>query len=258
MKPPVPHAPKPVKPIGKAPPPLGLYSATAAPVAAAAPSPATAPSPSSAPSNSIAPSTLALVHPRADLAPPAAAPNSPTTAPVQPIVAVHVAPSPADDLAWLAVSATTGGLAPAKAVDSAIYPAGTASQSGSQQVVPSPVAPHPAARPGVAPHPAAPHPAAPSTSAPAHWGVAAGADLRLPWIPPVAGMEFVGAGEERDALSGVAAFWVSACVPAIAGVCACVPSAGLWEDCLDAADQLALLLVPMFAAPVRGGVAAMW
>ncbi|CAI5523352.1 unnamed protein product [Closterium sp. Naga37s-1] len=63
--------------------------------------------------------------------------------------------------------------------------AGVASQSSSQHV--GPVAPPPAAPPVVAP-PAVAHPPAPAVSS-----SAAGAHLRLPWVPSVAGMEFVSA-----------------------------------------------------------------
>ncbi|CAI7897745.1 unnamed protein product [Closterium sp. NIES-53] len=72
--------------------------------------------------------------------------------------------------------------------------AGTASQSGSQQVAPSPTAPPPGARPRIAPQQVAPPPAAPAASAPALGGEVANFRCWMPWVPPVAGMEFVGPG----------------------------------------------------------------
>ncbi|CAI7794341.1 unnamed protein product [Closterium sp. NIES-54] len=141
---------------------------------------------------------------------------------------------------------------------------------------------------------------APTSAPPGH---AAGACLRLPRVPPVAGMEFVSAGgglaraqypplvAVDPALSAVdealphlaegllppyvrvpeatlGQLWrlsESLCAILLVQVLAhaSLPSLpaeslqdGLRDDCLDAADQLALLLAPVLAAPARGGVGA--
>ncbi|CAI5531331.1 unnamed protein product [Closterium sp. Naga37s-1] len=77
----------------------------------------------------------------------------------------------------------------------------------------------------------------------------------LPPVPPVAGVEFVAAGggalawqyshpaDENQPLQ----FLVEALQP---------PQTRRRDTCLDAADQLAVLLAPVLAAPAEGGVAA--
>ncbi|CAI7771128.1 unnamed protein product [Closterium sp. NIES-53] len=177
---------------------------------------------------------------------------------------------------------------------------GSASQGSLLRASPSPVDPHRSVPPVVAPVPAESLPAAPTSAPPGH---AAGARLRLPRVPPMAGMEFVstGGGVARaqypplvavdPALSAVdealphlaegllppyvrvleatlGQLWrLSETVRAILLVQvlahASLPSLpaeslqdGPRDDCLDAADQLALLLAPVLAAPARGGVGA--
>ncbi|CAI5492701.1 unnamed protein product [Closterium sp. Naga37s-1] len=153
---------------------------------------------------------------------------------------------------------------------------------------PAPYAPAP-----LLPSTAAPPPRAPATSAAAH-----GNRLRLPWVPPVAGVEFVTAGgvpvtPQYPSLLPVAPDPPAADLPvqSLVGPCpsADVPEASrgqLWrlaeglravhliqvychaalsrgvplaggplDECSDAADRLAELLAPVLAAPARGGVA---
>ncbi|CAI5500339.1 unnamed protein product [Closterium sp. Naga37s-1] len=179
------------------------------------------------------------------------------------------------------------------------------SQSSSMHASPARAAPHPAALPSNPLPAAAPHPQvpAPTLPAPAALAPSPGARLRLPPVPPVAGVEFVAAG------GGVAGARYS---PHVAGGSAFlaadepfhflaealqppqtrVPEATLGqlsrlaeslhallliqvlahaslpavpaetfhdsphETCLDAADQLALLLGPVLAALAEGGAAA--
>ncbi|CAI7785418.1 unnamed protein product [Closterium sp. NIES-53] len=107
-KPPVPSAPKPVIPAEEIQLPLAPHALYAALVSPAAMSPTTVLSSS------------ALDHQVASPAPPAVVLEPLGAAPVQTAVAVHVAASPADDLALEAVSATTGSPAPVKAEGAAI------------------------------------------------------------------------------------------------------------------------------------------
>ncbi|CAI7771727.1 unnamed protein product [Closterium sp. NIES-54] len=180
--------------------------------------------------------------------------------------------------------------------------AGSASQCSSLRASPSPspADPHRSVPPVVAPVLAESLPAALTFAPPGH---AAGACLRLPRVPPVAGMEFVSAG------GGVARAQYPPLVavdPALSAVDEALPHLAegllppyvrvpeatlgqLWrlseslraillvqvlahaslpslpaeslqdgrrDDCLDSADQLALLLAPVLAAPARGGVGA--
>ncbi|CAI7844536.1 unnamed protein product [Closterium sp. NIES-54] len=179
---------------------------------------------------------------------------------------------------------------------------GSASQSSSLRATPSSVDPHRNVPPVVAPVAAEPLPAAPGAPASAPPGNAASARLRLPRVPPVAGMEFVSAGgvvraqypplvAVDPALSAVdealphlaegllppyvrvpeatlGQLWrLSESLRAILLVQvlahASLPSLpaeslqdGPRDDCLDAVDQLALLLAPVLAAPAWGGVGA--
>ncbi|CAI5532832.1 unnamed protein product [Closterium sp. Naga37s-1] len=172
---------------------------------------------------------------------------------------------------------------------------GQASQSSSLQAALAPVALPPTV---IAMPAAAPPPPVHAPSAPVH-----GSRLRIPWVPPVAGMEFVASvggvmraeyppliatGLDPSDADDLLPFLVEAILPPQTRV----PEAtlgqlfrlveSLWallliqvlahaslplvpadslldrprENCLDAADQLALLLVPMLAVPAKGGAAA--
>ncbi|CAI7840915.1 unnamed protein product [Closterium sp. NIES-53] len=147
------------------------------------------------------------VDPTTHAAPIAVALGPPPTVAAQPVATFLALPTPDDALAQPTKSATAGGQAPAMVVGTAVQSrqqivseamrdahAGTASHCSSQRVAPSPAAPPRDARPIVALLTAAPPPAAPAASAPTPGGEAASACLRLPWVPPVAGMEFLGAG----------------------------------------------------------------
>ncbi|CAI5507405.1 unnamed protein product [Closterium sp. Naga37s-1] len=153
---------------------------------------------------------------------------------------------------------------------------GHASQSNSPRGPPSRASPPPVA----APPPATPlpRPDVPPAFDPAASAAAPGNRMRLPWIPPVAGIEFV------TAAGGP----VTAQYPSLLPVGRAPPAAAplLWrlseglravhliqvyghaalsqgvsldggprDECLDAADRLAELLAPVLAAPARGGVA---
>ncbi|CAI7846178.1 unnamed protein product [Closterium sp. NIES-54] len=141
---------------------------------------------------------------------------------------------------------------------------GSASQSSSLQATPSPADPHRGVPPVVAPVAAEPLPAAAGGPASAPPRNAASARLRLPRVPPVAGMEFVSAGRgvvraQYPPLVAVdpAPSVVDEALPYLAeGLLPPYIRDGPRDDCLDAADQLALLLAPVLAAPVRGGVGA--
>ncbi|CAI5498599.1 unnamed protein product [Closterium sp. Naga37s-1] len=180
---------------------------------------------------------------------------------------------------------------------------GSASQSSSLRATPSPADPHRGVPPVVAPVAAELLPATPGAPTSASPGNAASARLRLPRVPPVAGMEFVstGGGVVRaqypplvavdpdpsavdEALPYLAEgllppyvhvpeatlgqlWWLSESLRVILLVQvlahASLPSLpaeslqdGPRDDCLDAADQLALLLAPVLAAPAQGGVGA--
>ncbi|CAI7790540.1 unnamed protein product [Closterium sp. NIES-53] len=139
---------------------------------------------------------------------------------------------------------------------------------------PCPAAPPPNPQPVAAPPPqiqALPAPS-PAISAPAP-----GSRLQLPPVPPIAGVEFVAAG--GGSLAAPFALPADADEPlqflaeALQPPQTRVPEATLGQlhrladslhallliqrdSCLDAADQLALLLAPVLAAPVEGGAAA--
>ncbi|CAI5487351.1 unnamed protein product [Closterium sp. Naga37s-1] len=178
-------------------------------------------------------------------------------------------------------------------------------QSSSMHASPAHAAPRQAALPSDPLPAAAPPPQvlAPSLPAPAALAPAPGARLRLPSVPPVAGLEFVAAGggaagaRYSPHVAGGSAF-LAADEPfhflaeALQPPQTRVPEATLGqlsrlaeslhallliqvlahaslpaipvetfhdrprETCLDAADQLALLLGPVLAAPAEGGAAA--
>ncbi|CAI5505494.1 unnamed protein product [Closterium sp. Naga37s-1] len=155
--------------------------------------------------------------PVAVVSPPAAA-----GAAVPPSLAAPVVLTPAVDVAQPAVSATTGGLGPVTAIGEAVRPAPVIPPVGQ---VALPIAPAPpTAAPTAAPpaqrqpspgrrqhRPHSPVPrderetsrrrhdsprrrAVPPPHAHSASGAALGNRMRLPWVPPVAGMEFVTAG----------------------------------------------------------------
>ncbi|CAI7879274.1 unnamed protein product [Closterium sp. NIES-53] len=180
---------------------------------------------------------------------------------------------------------------------------GSASQSSSLRASPSPADPHRSDPPVVALVAAESLPAATGAPTSAPPGHATSAHLRLPRVPPVAGMEFVSAGggvvraqypplialdPALSAVDEVLPHLAEGLLPPYVRVSeatlgqlwrlseslraillvqvlahASLPSLpaeslqdGPRDDCLDAADQLALLLAPVLAAPARGGVGA--
>ncbi|CAI5517637.1 unnamed protein product [Closterium sp. Naga37s-1] len=110
------------------------------------------------------------------------------------------------------------------------------SQSSSMRASPAHEAPRPAALPANPQTVAAPPPQihVPPAPSPAVSAPAPGSRLHLLPVPPDAGVEFVDAG----------------------GGAAAAPYALQRDTCLDAADQLAVLLAPVLAAPAEGGAAA--
>ncbi|CAI5486027.1 unnamed protein product [Closterium sp. Naga37s-1] len=143
------------------------------------------------------------------------------------------------------------------------------SQSSSMHASPARVAPRPAALPSNPLPAAAPHPqvSAPTLPAPAALAPAPGARLHLPPVPPVAGVEFVAAGggaagaRYSPHVTGGSAFLAADEPFHFLAEALQPPQTQTFHDrpretCLDAADQLALLLGPVLAAPVEGGAAA--
>ncbi|CAI5514502.1 unnamed protein product [Closterium sp. Naga37s-1] len=138
--------------------------------------------------------------------------------------------------------------------------AGSAGQSNSRRAAPSPSAPLPAARPAVAPTPAV---SLLAPSAPAHSGGAGLPRLQLPslaeeLLPPRAEVPEATLGQLWRLSESLRALLL---VQSLAhGSLPPVPAESLLDgprdDCLDAADQIALILAPVLAAPVRGGVGA--
>ncbi|CAI5507404.1 unnamed protein product [Closterium sp. Naga37s-1] len=142
-----------------------------------------------------------------------------------------------------------------------------------QRLAPAPAAPPPATRHVAAappPQAVAPAPLVPALtpSVPAASATARDRRLRLPWVPPVAGLEFV------TAAGGA----VTAQYPPLLPADPVPPSAldapilptlpgpprmaegnsldgGPRDECLDAADRLVELLAPVLAAPTRGVIA---
>ncbi|CAI5531339.1 unnamed protein product [Closterium sp. Naga37s-1] len=138
--------------------------------------------------------------------------------------------------------------------------AGPASPYSSRRVAPTPSAPLPVARPVVAPAPAV---SLPAPAAPAHSGGAGLPRLQLPslaeeLLPPRAEVPEATLGQLWRLSESLRALLL---VQSLAhGSLPPVPAKSLLDgprdDCLDAADQIALLLAPVLAAPVRGGVGA--
>ncbi|CAI5514501.1 unnamed protein product [Closterium sp. Naga37s-1] len=138
--------------------------------------------------------------------------------------------------------------------------AGPASQYSSRRAAPTPSAPLPVARPVVAPAPAV---SLPAPLAPAHSGGAGLPRLQLPslaeeLLPPRAEVPEATLGQLWRLSESLRALLL---VQSLAhGSRPPVPAESLLDgprdDCLDAADQIALLLAPVLAAPVRGGVGA--
>ncbi|CAI5530040.1 unnamed protein product [Closterium sp. Naga37s-1] len=138
---------------------------------------------------------------------------------------------------------------------------GQASQSNSPRGPPTRATPPPVAAPPPAtplPRPDVPPPFAPAASA-----ATPGNRMRLPWIPPVAGIEFVTAAGGPVTTQYPSLLPVGRAPPAAAplvyGHAALSQGVSLdggpRDECLDAADRLAELLAPVLAAPARGGVA---
>ncbi|CAI5520621.1 unnamed protein product [Closterium sp. Naga37s-1] len=210
LKPPVPPAPKPAPAVAvdSASPapdlvsceaPAPLLPAPSAPVAEpglpAGPAPS-APGPPAVPVESAGPPAVAE---------PGVAPLVPELLAALPAVAVPVAPDAAVGSSPMAVSATTCGpgpnVAPAGAVQAAPVAAPVGQQPGQRSSRPHSPAPPPAApppvvppvtvapsRPAVAPVPLA---SAQAPSVPAASAAVRDRRLRLPQVPPVAGLEFV-------------------------------------------------------------------
>ncbi|CAI5506267.1 unnamed protein product [Closterium sp. Naga37s-1] len=138
--------------------------------------------------------------------------------------------------------------------------AGPASQNSSRRAAPTTSAPLQAARPVVAPTPAV---SLPAPSAPARNGGAGLPRLQLPslaeeLLPPSAEVPEATLGQLWRLSESLRALLL---VQSLAhGSLPPVPAESLLDgprdDCLDAADQIALLLAPVLAAPVRGGVGA--
>ncbi|CAI5531334.1 unnamed protein product [Closterium sp. Naga37s-1] len=138
--------------------------------------------------------------------------------------------------------------------------AGPASQNSSRRAAPTPSAPLPVARPVVAPTPAV---SLPTPSAPARRGGAGLPRLQLPslaeeLLPPRAEVPEATLGQLWRPSESLRALLI---VQSLAhGSLPPVPAESLLDgprdDCLDAADQIALLLAPVLAAPVQGGVGA--
>ncbi|CAI5494836.1 unnamed protein product [Closterium sp. Naga37s-1] len=138
--------------------------------------------------------------------------------------------------------------------------AGPTSQSSSRCASPAPTAPLPAARPAVAPAQVV---SLPAPSHPAQFGGARLPQLRLPSLaeelrPPRAEVLQATLGQLWRLSGSLRALLL---VQTLAhGSLPPVPAESLLDgprdDCLDAADQIALLLAPVLAAPVRGSVGA--
>ncbi|CAI5519726.1 unnamed protein product [Closterium sp. Naga37s-1] len=138
--------------------------------------------------------------------------------------------------------------------------AGPASLNSSRRVAPTPSAPFPVAPPVVSPTPAV---SLPTPSAPARGGGAGLPRLQLPslaeeLLPPRAEVPVATLGQLWRLSESLRALLL---VQSLAhGSLPPVPAESLLDgprdDCLDAADQIALLLAHLLAAPVRGGVGA--
>ncbi|CAI5504284.1 unnamed protein product [Closterium sp. Naga37s-1] len=245
-KPPLPSAPKPPPSVLEPPsPPTPAPPATEPhPPAAAAP-------------HARAPAGPVPVAPVAPVAPvespvPVVVVDAPPGAPIldAPHVSVTLpAPVAAVGLSPHAVSATTGGPGPGEvgggvALSAPVLPtAATSVPLPDVQAVPDP-----------APLAAAPLAQPPSASAAAH-----GNRMRLPWVPPVAGMEFVTTAGGLVTAQYPSLLPVAPAPPAVYGHAALSQGVhldpGPRDECLDAADRLAELMAPVLAAPARGGVA---
>ncbi|CAI5521911.1 unnamed protein product [Closterium sp. Naga37s-1] len=145
------------------------------------------------------------------------------------------------------------------------------SQSGSLRALPTHEAPRPAAPPPNLQPVAAPPPQvqAPPAPSPAVSAFAPGSRLHLPPLPPVAGVEFVAAGggslaspfalppDADEPLHLHALLLIQVLAHSSLPVIPPETFRGRQRDsCLDAADQLAVLLAPVLAAPAEGGAAA--
>ncbi|CAI5537326.1 unnamed protein product [Closterium sp. Naga37s-1] len=195
------------------------------------------------------------------------------SAPVTPVAAMSVAGSPAHACSTVVDSGRESAgvavqprvVAPAPVPAFVLAPAAAAGELAcapgcSRRAAPTPSAPLPVARPVVAPTPAV---SLPTPSAPARSGGAGLPRLQLPslaeeLLPPCAEVPEATLGQLWRLSESLRALLL---VQSMAhGSLPPVPAESLLDgprdDCLDAADQIALLLAPVLAAPVRGGVGA--
>ncbi|CAI5490276.1 unnamed protein product [Closterium sp. Naga37s-1] len=128
------------------------------------------------------------------------------------------------------------------------------SQSSSMRASPAQEAPRQPVLPSSPPPVAAPPPQVHIPTAPAAYAPASGARLRLPPVPPVAGVEFAAAGGGAFATQYLHP--ADEDQPILFLAEALQPPQTRRDTCLDAADQLAVLLAPVLAAPAEGGAAA--
>ncbi|CAI5491728.1 unnamed protein product [Closterium sp. Naga37s-1] len=134
---------------------------------------------------------------------------------------------------------------------------GQASRSNSPRGAPTHASPLPVATtPSTTPLPRLD---VPPPFAPAAFAAAPGNRMRLPWIPPLAGIEFVTAAGGTVIAQYPFFLPIGRAPPAVYGHATLSQGVSLdggpQDECLDAADRLAELLAPVMAAPVRGGVA---
>ncbi|CAI5492177.1 unnamed protein product [Closterium sp. Naga37s-1] len=144
------------------------------------------------------------------------------------------------------------------------------SQSSSMRALPAQEAPRQPVLPSSPPPVAAPPPQVhiPTAPAPAASAPASGARLRLPPVPPVAGVEFAAAGggafatqyshpaDEDQPLLFLAEALQPPQTRVLEATLGQLHRSLRGDTCLDAADQLTVLLAPVLAAPAEGGAAA--
>ncbi|CAI5535334.1 unnamed protein product [Closterium sp. Naga37s-1] len=140
-----------------------------------------------------------------------------------------------------------------------------------QHLAPAPAAPSPAVSPVAAAPPrqaVAPTPLAPAPAHPVPAASAAARDrrLRLPWVPQVAGLEFVTAAGGAVTAQYPPLLPADPAPPSDAPILSTLPGPPRTaegnsldgcprDECLNAADRLAELLAPVLAAPPRGIIA---
>ncbi|CAI5499208.1 unnamed protein product [Closterium sp. Naga37s-1] len=220
-------------------PPMPVPAFVLAPAASVAPLPAPDAALLPAPHVPVVRSPAAPAADPAVVAPASGAPPPPAPLPALPPVAAEACPA----------ASAAGPLG-----------AGPASHSSSRRAAPAPSAPHPVARSVAAPTPAV---SLPTPSAPARSGGAGLPRLQLPslaeeLLPPRTEVPKATLGQLWRLSESLRALLL---VQSLAhGSLPLVPAESLLDgprdDCLDAADQIALLLAPVLAVPVRGGVGA--